>query len=41
MAMAIGASVTVSMAADTMGIFSSMLREKRVVRLTMFGVTSE
>ncbi len=39
--MAIGASVTVSMAADTMGMFRWMLREKRVCRETSRGRTSE
>ena len=41
MAMAMGASVTVSMAAVTKGMCSSMLREKRVVSDTVRGRTSE
>ncbi len=40
-AMASGASVTVSIAAETMGILSLILREKRVSRETSRGNTSE
>jgi hypothetical protein len=41
MAMAIPDSVTVSIAADTIGVFNSMLRENFVLRLTFLGSTSE
>ena len=41
MAIAIGASVTVSMAAVTKGICNSMLRENFVLRDTVLGRTSE
>ena len=41
MAMAICDSVTVSMAAVTNGMLSSMLRENFVLSSTVFGSTSE
>src|SRR5665647_455763 len=41
MAIASRASVTVSIAADTKGMFSSMLREKRVAREVSLGRTWE
>jgi hypothetical protein len=41
MAMAILASVTVSMAADTNGTFNAMLRENLVFNSTLLGSTSE
>ena len=41
MAMAMDASVTVSIAAETTGMFRVMLREKRVSKLTSRGNTSE
>ena len=40
-AMAMGASVTVSIAADTIGMLRVMFREKRLLRSTSFGRTSE
>jgi hypothetical protein len=41
MAIAIVDSVTVSIAADTIGVFNRMLRENIVARLTLRGSTSE